>query len=178
MPAAPTSGPIRTRWACCSARRWAPPGRSAEFVAVPSLTRWMPKVSAAALLLLIASFYFIGENSRALYLGGFLAAIVTVVLIYSTTHHSNPTSVLLSSGILRWVGDRSYGLYLWHWPVYALTTGRRYPADGRGMRGAETRADGGGGAGVGACSWKRHFAADASPGVACGRPLRCRAWCL
>jgi len=97
-------------------------GRSAEFVAVPSLKLWMPKVSAAALLLLIASFYLIGENSRALYLGGFLAvSIVTVVLIYSTTHHSNPTSVLLSSGMFRWVGDRSYGLYLWHWPIYALT---------------------------------------------------------
>ncbi len=97
-------------------------GRSADLVATPSLRRWMPNVSAAALLLLLASFYFIGENSRALYLGGFLAiSIVTVVLIYSTTHHSNPTSLLLSSGLFRWIGDRSYGLYLWHWPIYAIT---------------------------------------------------------
>ena len=73
-------------------------GRGTDLVVSPSLKRWMPNISAAALLLLIASFYFIGENSRALYLGGFLAvSIVTVVLIYSTTHHSNPTSLLLSS---------------------------------------------------------------------------------
>lgn len=97
-------------------------GRNTEIVVTPSIQRWMPNVSAAALLLLIASFYFIGENTRALYLGGFLGiSIVTVVLIYSTTYHSNPTSALLSSGVFRWIGDRSYGLYLWHWPIYALT---------------------------------------------------------
>jgi peptidoglycan/LPS O-acetylase OafA/YrhL len=105
-------------------------GHRADLVVTPSLKRWMPGISAAAILLLGASFYFIGENSRALYLGGFLViSIVTVVLIFSTTHpalsgvegHSNPTSVLLSSSMFRWIGDRSYGLYLWHWPIYAIT---------------------------------------------------------
>ncbi len=97
-------------------------GREVAAVDSPALRRWMPRISAGALLLLAASFYFIGENSRALYLGGFLAvSIVTVVLVYSTTYHANPTSALLSMPVLRWIGDRSYGLYLWHWPIFAIT---------------------------------------------------------
>jgi peptidoglycan/LPS O-acetylase OafA/YrhL len=86
------------------------------------ITRWMPNISAASLLLLVAAFYFISENSRVLYFGGFLAvSIATVTLIYSTTRHANSTSALLSSGVFRWIGDRSYGLYIWHWPIYAMT---------------------------------------------------------
>lgn len=97
-------------------------GQSADIIVTPPIKRWMPNISAAALLLLIAAFYFIGENSRALYLGGFLGvSILTVILIYSTTHHSNPTRELLSNGVFRWIGDRSYGLYLWHWPIFAVT---------------------------------------------------------
>ena len=97
-------------------------GKSAGDFVVPSLKRWMPHVSAAALSLLIVSFYTIGENSRALYLGGFFAvSLLTVVLIYSTTYYSNPASRLLSNAVFRWIGDRSYGLYLWHWPIFAIT---------------------------------------------------------
>lgn len=97
-------------------------GRGADLAVTPSIKRWMPHLSATMLLLLIGSFSFVGENTRALYFGGFFAvSVITVVLIYSTTHHSNPVSVLLSSRAFRWVGDRSYGLYLWHWPIFALT---------------------------------------------------------
>ena len=97
-------------------------GPNAELPAPAAIKRWMPTISAAALLLMTASFAFIGENSRALYLGGFLGvSIATVVLIYSTTRHANPTSALLSSRLFRWIGDRSYGLYIWHWPIYAMT---------------------------------------------------------
>jgi len=97
-------------------------GRGVELPASLPVKRWMPNLSAAALLIVIASFVFIGENSRALYLGGFLGvSLATVVLIYSTTEQSNPTSALLSGELFRWIGDRSYGLYIWHWPIYAMT---------------------------------------------------------
>lgn len=97
-------------------------GRSADVVVTPAMKRWMPDISAVALMLLIGSFVTIGENSRVLYLGGFFGvSIITVVLIYSTTYHENATRTLLSSSMFRWIGDRSYGLYLWHWPIFAVT---------------------------------------------------------
>lgn len=96
-------------------------GRNAELS--PSwLKTWMPNIAAGSLLLLLASFALIGEETRALYLGGFFAvSLLTVTLVYATTHHVNATGRLLASAPLRWIGDRSYGLYLWHWPIFAIT---------------------------------------------------------
>ena len=97
-------------------------GRHARVTDSPAIKRWLPQIGAVALVLLVASFCFIGENSRGLYLGGFFAvSITTVVLIYSTAQQSSPTSALLSNSVLRWIGDRSYGLYIWHWPIYEMT---------------------------------------------------------
>ena len=60
-----------------------------------------------------------------LFRGGFLiTSIVTAVVIACVvTPNSNLNSILGLAPFV-WVGKRSYGLYLWHWPVFQLTRAR------------------------------------------------------
>jgi peptidoglycan/LPS O-acetylase OafA/YrhL len=68
------------------------------------------------------------ELSSSLYRGGFLVGAVAVALVITAAIQpapANPLRTGLSVTPLRWVGMISYGLYLWHWPVYLwLTTDR------------------------------------------------------
>jgi peptidoglycan/LPS O-acetylase OafA/YrhL len=75
------------------------------------------------LVVVLDVFYRVGEYSPRLYRGGFLLiALATAGLIASVvcqrTHH---VSRALGWEPLRWLGLRSYGIYLWHWPVYMVT---------------------------------------------------------
>jgi len=60
-----------------------------------------------------------------LFRGGFLiTSIVTAIVIACVvTPNSNLNSILGLAPFV-WVGKRSYGLYLWHWPVFQLTRER------------------------------------------------------
>jgi peptidoglycan/LPS O-acetylase OafA/YrhL len=56
-----------------------------------------------------------------LFRGGFLiTGIATLTLIGAVTHPYTATTRLLALRPLVWVGTRSYGLYLYHWPIYQI----------------------------------------------------------
>ncbi len=56
-----------------------------------------------------------------LYRGGFLlTGLATLLLIAATTHQGAAAGKVLGNKALVWVGTRSYGLYLYHWPVFQM----------------------------------------------------------
>ena len=65
----------------------------------------------------------LGEFDPPLYRGGLASvSLATAALIMALTHpQTRIGSALLGCWLLRWIGLRSYGIYLWHWPVFMVT---------------------------------------------------------
>jgi peptidoglycan/LPS O-acetylase OafA/YrhL len=63
------------------------------------------------------------QYSSFLYRGGFvLLSLATVLALAALAHPACRLGPILGWRPLRWVGVRSYGIYLWHFPVIVLTT--------------------------------------------------------
>jgi peptidoglycan/LPS O-acetylase OafA/YrhL len=52
--------------------------------------------------------------------GFFVAGLATLMMIAAVTHSGAITGKLLANPVLLWIGTRSYGLYLYHWPIYQI----------------------------------------------------------
>jgi peptidoglycan/LPS O-acetylase OafA/YrhL len=76
----------------------------------------------------LASFCFFAKSSDAfLFQGGFLAvSVLTASVIASCLQLSKQQKIapilwVLSNKPMRFIGIRAYGIYLWHWAIFALT---------------------------------------------------------
>jgi peptidoglycan/LPS O-acetylase OafA/YrhL len=114
-------------------RSWPAPAlswsRAARFFA-PALG-W---IAFAALLLLSL---WMSDATPYPYLGGLaLVSLLTAVAIAGAITPGSSLGAALELRPLRWIGERSYGLYLWHWPVWVLLTDATATLTGPALTGA------------------------------------------
>ena len=71
---------------------------------------------------LLSAFLFIQESDPTLYRIAFpLTAIFGCATLISVIHPASRFAPILSTRPALWIGERSYGIYLWHWIVFQLT---------------------------------------------------------
>ena len=79
-------------------------------------------IGVVGLLGLISTFLFIDESNASLYQIAFpLAAIFGCLVIISLVHPASRFAPIISTPPFRWVGQRSYGIYIWHWVIFQVT---------------------------------------------------------
>ena len=94
--------------------------------------RWLAPV---ALLAVVGVVVVASDRSEWLYSGGFLlVAVLSALLLAAVVAHPQG---LVARGLawrpVVWIGRISYGLYLWHWPVYVVLNPARTGLSGPGL---------------------------------------------
>lgn len=76
-------------------------------------------LGAAALAVQLWLWWTLEQSSSWLYRGGFaLYALLSCLVILAGVLPRGPVRVALAAAPLRWLGARSYGIYLFHWPLF------------------------------------------------------------
>lgn len=98
---------------------WNPLSSGASATKIPAtISDFLGVICLSALLW---AMLFVTEYDVALYQGGFFwIALLSTGLLFAAAHKDGALQHWLSIRPLAWMGQRSYGLYLWHWPVFAL----------------------------------------------------------
>ncbi|HET8971505.1 MAG TPA: acyltransferase family protein [Candidatus Nanopelagicales bacterium] len=94
--------------------------------------RILTGVGVAGLVGVLAFVLLVRYDTVWLYRGGFLVlAVLTLMLIAAAVHPALRFGPALGWTPLRYLGTRSYGLYLYHWPIFlVLRPGIDVPWDG------------------------------------------------
>jgi len=107
------------------------PSRRLSRRITPQARNTLDGLGVLGLLIIAVMIWQVGEFDRFLYQGGFIVlSLATVMVLMPLAHPACRLGNALGVLPLRWVGVRSYGIYLWQTPVIVLTGPGSKPPEG------------------------------------------------
>jgi peptidoglycan/LPS O-acetylase OafA/YrhL len=105
----------------CALAAAIPPWRMTAAVA-PGARKVLELSGVAALVVVVVGLIVLRFDSAVTYRGGMVVVdLATAVVLATVAHPASRLGRGLARQPLRWIGLRSYALYLWHWPIFELT---------------------------------------------------------
>ncbi|MDO3410056.1 acyltransferase family protein [Saccharibacillus sp. CPCC 101409] len=99
------------------------PSRKLKTNISKSATKTLDITATICLIVIAVLIFKSNDYGTFLYRGGMvLLSLATTILVAALAHPACRLGRVLGAKPLRWIGARSYGLYLWHYPVIVLTT--------------------------------------------------------
>jgi hypothetical protein len=97
-------------------------GRAAKVLALFSDGRPATVMGWSALIALLGVAVFLTPQNPVVYYGGlFGVSLLTGITLLVGIYRKGSLQQFLSIPLVVWIGLRSYGIYLWHWPLLVLT---------------------------------------------------------
>jgi peptidoglycan/LPS O-acetylase OafA/YrhL len=99
------------------------PSRRLHARIAPQARRTIEAAGLLGLAVIGLMFWRTSEFSPFLYRGGFaLLGLGSVLAVASLTHPASRLGPIVGCKPMRWIGERSYGIYLWTLPIVVLTS--------------------------------------------------------
>jgi peptidoglycan/LPS O-acetylase OafA/YrhL len=107
------------------------PSRRLNHRIAPQARNTLDALGVLGLAVIALMIWQVGEFDRFLYQGGFIVlSLATVMVLMPLTHPACRLGKFVGAPPLRWVGVRSYGIYLWQTPIIVLTGPGSRPPEG------------------------------------------------